>query len=178
MMTDNFRRALISADAGTLYQATFVDRFGDDITTLTQETVTYPRLSYIVDILGVTLDTYDTDASTTNNYYRRSVFAFGTGTKPAESSDYALDSMLDNNDNNFTVVSVTKTNATNLGKNNRIVLSGTFIYKGGEDIEISEVGLFNTIFQRHKSAMFAREVLESPIKVSQNDTFQVSMVIG
>jgi hypothetical protein len=56
----------------------------------------------------------------------------------------------------------------------------SFEYTGTSEITIKEIGLFMKVNStaNSKSAMLAREVLDSPITVNNGDIFSVSMVIG
>lgn len=67
----------------------------------------------------------------------------------------------------------------------KYILTITYKYTGADTITISEVGLFSkqnlaVTSTDHYAVplMFAREVLETPITVSNNDVFTVTMVLS
>jgi hypothetical protein len=79
------------------------------------------------------------------------------------------------------LISATRINASNQGINNRCVLEQTYTYNGTSQITINEIGLMykdNRVADEAYMTLVAREVLDSPITVSNGDTFTVSMIIG
>lgn len=103
-------------------------------------------------------------------------FAFGTGTSEVTKSDFDLESAI--SDTNFSIES-----ATRQFNEDRTTLNQQIKYSGSDEITITELGYFYNYGTSNGSSVYyfpiliAREKIE-PIKVKQNDIFQVSMIIG
>lgn len=115
---------------------------------------------------------YSSSIPTTQNY--NSTIFVGSGNTTPTREDYKLESIIEEN---LTVVSANE----NLTGNN-IVLDKTFTYSGTQDITIAEIGLYKkTIVSStgmYNTICFVREVLDTPITISNGDTFTVTMTIG
>ena len=60
-------------------------------------------------------------------------------------------------------------------------MTATYRYTGSNTITISEIGLFDKMLSSDRSPhsfMLARDVLETPITVSNGDVFTVTMVLS
>ena len=108
-------------------------------------------------------------------------FGLGSGTKEPSVDDFSLESVFA--DNVFTVE--TFNYAVDNSYKPKYVFTITYKYTGADTITISEVGMFTKInlaltSPGHYAApiMLAREVLETPITVSNNDIFTVTMVLS
>jgi hypothetical protein len=167
MLTKNFNKlifTLVTSYSGT---TTLVDRDGQNVT---NNTSAYYLLGYIFSSkFGLSNNLNDLEAGTNKEY---TVFGFGDGTADTE---YSLANMLDNSQ--FVNRGHSATIATNREND---ILTMSFEYTGTSEITIKEIGLFMKVNStaNSKSAMLAREVLDSPITVKSGDTFTVSMVIG
>ena len=97
----------------------------------------------------------------------------GTGnTTPETETNVTLDSILTTN---ITDVSGTASVDSSTGK---LTITKTFSYSGSSDVEIKEIGLYKGVWNSGQPILMAREVLETPITVSNGDSFVVSMTIG
>ena len=100
---------------------------------------------------------------------------FGTGdtNKPAKKTDYNLDATVA--ESNFTRGAGSAT----IQSDGTCLVTQIFTWTSSESATIKEVGLMG-VFTGHESALLAREVLENPITVDndENKYFTISMVIG
>ncbi len=107
-----------------------------------------------------------------NNTNMYSSIFVGTGnTTPEAETNYTLDSVCTDCSNDSG--SMTFNSATG-----KITCTKTFTYTGAEPTEIKEIGLFKCIWNSGQPILMAREVLATPISVSNGDTFTVTMTIG
>lgn len=109
------------------------------------------------------------------------VFGLGSGTREPSIDDFSLESVFD--DNVF-IVETFNCVVDNSYKP-KYIFTITYKYTGTDTITISEVGMFTKIelaatSTGHYAAplMLAREVLETPITVSNGDIFTVTMTLS
>lgn len=123
------------------------------------------------------------DAGTNYTDCKTGIF-FGSGTTPATSDDYKLESVIDYSENALNVVSSTA--AAVVDKNTPYVYSYTVKNNSDEDITISEIGLISKIFDLNKSTsasdyityfLWARDTFE-PVTLQPGDTRAFTMTIG
>lgn len=104
-------------------------------------------------------------------------FGLGSGTKEPSIDDFSLESVF--GDDVFAVETFNHT-IDNLYKL-RYIFTITYKYTGADTITISEVGMFTKLAKDDNNltiVMLAREVLETPITVSNGDVFTVTMVLS
>ena len=105
-------------------------------------------------------------------------FGLGSGTKEPSIDDFSLESVFA--DNVFTVETFNY-NVENNSYKPKYMFTIIYKYTGADTITISEVGMFTKLAQTnddYAAIMLAREVLETPITVSNNDIFTVTMTIN
>ena len=110
-------------------------------------------------------------------------FGLGLGTLEPSINDYCLQTPIE--DDVFLITSASNTEYDNTTFTElplyQRTLSITYQYLGTDTVTISEVGLFfvggysNVAYPKY---MLSRDVLETPITVSTNDVFTVTMVIS
>lgn len=109
-----------------------------------------------------------------------STFVLGSGTTPAAKTDYFVETQIDNTAN-FSITSASLINAKNQGQDAFAVIQQIWSYTNTEspttEVTINEIGLCLN-HTTYGKIMVAREVLESPIKVKDGDSFIVAMKIG
>ena len=106
------------------------------------------------------------------------VFGFGTGDTIPTVEDFSLEKAI--------VDPVFKYQISGYKLNNteqvQQILTATYKYTGADTISISEIGLFVKIKgvedSKYYPLMLARDVLETPITVSNGDVFTVTMVLS
>ena len=105
-------------------------------------------------------------------------FGFGTGNASPTLQDYSLENAIIDD------VFEYQTSGYKLNTDYSFVqsaMTATYRYTGSNTITISEVGLFDKMLSSDRlphSFMLAREVLETPITVSNGDVFTVTMVLS
>ena len=122
---------------------------------------------------------YDLTLDTSRQYANEATFGFGSGTKEPNIDDFSLESVFA--DNVFTVETFNY-NVENNSYKPKYMFTITYKYTGTDTITISEVGMFTklSISASVTTAplMLARGVLETPITVSNNDIFTVTMTLS
>ena len=111
-----------------------------------------------------------------NSATKAALFGFGTSDADESADDITVADFADNS--NFKLEFGSKS-ALTVGRH-YATFSQTFSYNGASPTTIKEIGLFykTSTTAGAKLVMFAREVLDQPITVSNGDTFSVSMIIG
>lgn len=124
---------------------------------------------------------YDITQNETGQNSGEPTFGFGSGTKEPSIDDFSLESVFADNvfiveSSNYTVDNSYKP---------KYIFTITYKYTGTDIITISEVGLFSKQTLAVTSTdhiavplMLAREVLETPITVSNSDVFTVTMTLS
>lgn len=122
---------------------------------------------------------YDITLDASRQYANEATFGFGSGTKEPSVDDFSLESVFA--DNVFTVETFNY-NVENNSYKPKYMFTITYKYTGADTITISEVGMFTKLSVSASATtaplMLAREVLETPITVSNNDIFTVTMTIN
>ena len=122
---------------------------------------------------------YDITLDESRQYADEATFGFGSGTKEPSVDDFSLESVFA--DNVFTVETFNY-NVENNSYKPKYMFTITYKYTGTDTITISEVGMFTklSISASVTTAplMLARDVLETPITVSNGDVFTVTMVLS
>ena len=117
--------------------------------------------------LGFRDDILTTQTSTSTLYV-------GTGTTSASAEDFKLENIVETN--------LTAVSAHVYMTDDNLLLEKIFTYSGAETIAITEIGLYKKVVitssGAYKNLCFAREVLNTPIMVTNGDTFTVTMAIG
>ena len=101
-------------------------------------------------------------------------FAFGTGTTKPKTTDYNLAQMIDSSVFTIQGKQVTYTS----GVDGRLTWVLTLQYTGEPELTITEIGLFCKPFSSQNFALFARDVLDTPITVKHNQLFVASLCLG
>ena len=172
MLTDNFRRLVIDfMRVGTQPASpAFV------ITTGEVKQVQSNR-SYLNSMQVIAVDQYSPATIGSNT---KGFFMLGTGTAPAQPTDYTLANEISDY-SNLTVDSFTNLNNQNQGLGAKLIMTQNFTYSGNEELTITEIGFaINTSVGSNYErgvVLMAREVI-SPITIHTGDTFSVQMTIG
>ena len=120
-----------------------------------------------------TTDRFRASVGSSNGYNEGSILIFGTGTTPAQDTDYCLESPIPLQ-TGYSVTSATVSKSTN-GDSYSDTLTFVVVWNR-EDAEITEIGLYDGYSDY--GWLLAREVLKTPISVKNGDTFTVSMTLG
>ena len=166
MLTKNFSSLVTATSLGVSTHPVFTDRDGN--TSSIYDAYQYFASSKVIGILqNKTLSQLESERGV-----GVSAFGFGSGTSKPSSTDITI-TLIDDTD----IVVNTISQAT---ANTQIVVLGNYSYNGTNPITISEIGYFTKINDsaNTKTALFAREVLPTPITVTNGETFTVYMVIG
>ena len=124
---------------------------------------------------------YDIALNEASDIVNEATFGLGSGTKEPSIDDFSLESVFA--DNVFTVE--TFNYIIDNSYKPKYIFTITYKYTGADAITISEVGMFTKLMLESTSSghyavpiMLAREVLETPITVSNNDIFTVTMTLS
>lgn len=162
MLVNNGKKRLIGASGNTyaLSKQKYIAIDGTE----------YTGATYNNDWVGAYAYQYTVDANVSNGSI---VIGLGGGTTPVSENDYNLANKYA--DNLFETV--TGNSAADAYTNGTFTPTKTLRYIGTDPITITEVGLF---FNHRNDKWFleAREVLDTPLTVSNGDIFTVTMIIG
>lgn len=124
---------------------------------------------------------YDITLNEASDIINEATFGLGSGTKEPSIDDFSLESVFA--DNVFTVETFNYTIDNSYKP--KYIFTITYKYAGADAITISEVGMFTKMTLASVSVghyavpiMLAREILETPITVSNNDIFTVTMTLS
>ena len=135
-----------------------------------------PNCLKLSQIFNLSYSDYAYNPNSDSTKYGGAALGFGTGTKDAELSDYNLEAPI------LGDVFTPKKSSTAISARcpGSAIISQGFVYTGESTITITEVGLFNSVFDKAniKRVLMAREVLENPITVSKGQQFVVTMTIS
>ena len=173
MLTKNFNLIFAAVAANRRGSGGFLP---DYVININGEKVTPVNGYSMVDTVKQLLNITNKHISEFGNTTGIGTFAFGTGTTAPKKSDYDLENTI--NDSDFSI-----TSASASSEEDRTTLKQQITYSGANDVTITEIGYFYNYGTSNGGSIYyfpiliARQLIE-PITIKQNDTFQVSMIIG